>query len=201
MDSFAFAFFRPNHNLSGLNHSPNLSLEEIIGSCTRGERSAQRQLYHDFYSYGLTVSLHYAPNRQSAEEIVHDAFLKVFENIHQLEKAERFRFWFRQIVVRTAIDYFRRSGKTAANAGPDTAALEGRIENEAELKLEKEDVIRILQQLPDQYRLVFNMFVLEEYSHCEIANILGISVGTSKSNLSRAKVKLRQLLKPTGKLM
>jgi RNA polymerase sigma-70 factor (ECF subfamily) len=175
-------------------------LEEIIAGCIRWERSAQKQLYQRFYSYGLTVGLHYAPDRESAEEILHDAFLKVYRNIDQLGDAGCFRSWFRRILVRTAIDHFRRSGKFATPSDYDDFKDKQEVNNEAELQLEKQDVILVLQQLPNRYRMVFNLFVLEEYTHPEIADRLGISIGTSKSNLSRAKAKLRQLMKPSGML-
>ena len=165
-------------------------LDLILEGCRKGKRAAQRSLYYHFYSYGLTVSLHYGRNREEAEEILHDGFLKAFKNIKQFKGEASFKSWFRRILVNVAIDYARKypidqlSGKVIP--------IES-TKNEAIRQLELEDAWKILQKLSPGYRIVFNLSVLENFTHKEIAAELGISVGTSKSNLARAKEKLRMI--------
>jgi len=171
-------------------------LQQLIYDCRKQKRSAQKQLYQHFYSYGLTVCLHYAKNREEAEEMLHDGFLKVFDKIQQFRFEAPFRAWFRQIIIRAAIDYYRKHHKLTGEAKLVSLPKTSATENEALAKLRKEDAWTILQALPPGYRLVFNLHVMEGYTHAEISKELGISIGTSKSNLSKAKQKLQQLMGP-----
>lgn len=171
-------------------------LKQVIQDCRRGRRSAQKKLYQHFYSYGLTVALHYAKNREEAEEMLHDGFLKVFDRIQQYRFEAPFRAWFRQIIIRSAIDYFRKHHKAGKEARLIPLPTVSKIENEAIRKLSREDAWKLLQVLPPAYRMVFNLHVMEGYTHAEIAAELGVSIGTSKSNLSKAKQKLQQLMGP-----
>ena len=170
------------------------NLDIILNGCRRGKRAAQKALYHHFYSYALTVALHYSKNREEAEEIVHDGFLKVFAKMHQFSGTGSFKAWLRRILVNVAIDYSRKHKKKVEDFKviPIDATS---VKNEALNRLELEDVWALLQQLPPSYRMVFNLHVLEGFTHPEIAVKLGISVGTSKSNLARAKKKLQELTK------
>ena len=172
-------------------------LNQIIKGCQKGRSKAQRKLYYKFYSYGLTVALHYASSREEAEEIVHDGFIKVFNKIPQYRFQGAFRGWFRRIIVHTAIDYYRK--EKVYQEGARLISLNAKktcVANEALNRLELEDAWKVLQSLTPAYRMVFNLFVLEEYTHAEIADELNISIGTSKSNLSKAKKKLRQIAPP-----
>lgn len=178
-----------NAKSSFMNLSPK-KLGLILEGCRKGKRTAQRSLYYHFYSYGLTVCLHYGRNREEAEEILHDGFLKVYKKINQYKGPAKFKPWFRRILVNVAIDYAR---KYPINK------LDGKVipiestKNEAIRQLELEDAWKVLQKLPPAYRIVFNLFVLENFTHKEIAAQLEISVGTSKSNLARAKDKLKSI--------
>ncbi|MEZ5042394.1 MAG: sigma-70 family RNA polymerase sigma factor [Saprospiraceae bacterium] len=172
------------------------ALQQLVTDCRKQKRSAQKQLYQHYYSYGLTVCLHYAKNREEAEEMLHDGFLKVFDRIDQFRFESPFRSWFRQVIVRSAIDYYRKYHGLASEAKLIPLTQPENTENEALHNLRKEDAWTILQALPPTYRLVFNLFVIEGYTHAEIAAQLGISIGTSKSNLFKAKQKLQQLMGP-----
>ncbi|WP_170110215.1 RNA polymerase sigma factor [Flavilitoribacter nigricans] len=168
---------------------------ELLLACKRGKRWAQKAIYYRYYSYGLTICLHYLPERPLAEEALHDAFLKMYKSVDQLSEPSAFRAWFRSIIVRTAIDRYRSRAKWTQRKETLFSESIDIEENKAIARLEKADVVLLLQQLPPQYRLVFNLFVLEGYSHDEIAALLEISTGTSKSNLSRAKQKLQKMLR------
>jgi len=174
--------------------SDNLNQQLLIEGCRNKNRHSQRKFYEHFYGYGMSVALRYSENREEALEIVNDSFLKVFNRLDQYDPSYPFKAWFRKIIINSSIDYFRKFHKhpkflEIAEIGDlkDT--------NSALLRFSSEDdMLPVIQKLPPAYRMVFNLFVMEEYKHHEIAEILEISVGTSKSNLARAKVKLRELL-------
>lgn len=167
-------------------------LERILDGCRAGSKVAQQALYYQFYSYALTVGLHYSKNKEEAEEIVHDAFLKVFAKMKQFSGQGNFKAWFRRVLINVAIDYSRKNSKKWDIS--KVAPAEASVKNEALPQLELEDIWVLLQKLPPSYRMVFNLHVLEGFTHREIADKLGISIGTSKSNLARAKSKLQSLV-------
>lgn len=174
---------------------PPITLLDLIKACRRGEESAQFALYKQFYAYTLTVSLHYCKDRLLAEEIVQDAFVKVFRTLDAFDSTKPFKPWLRIIVVRTAINHYQAQ----LNAKEDLLEVlyePPGVPNLAVAKLQAEDLYRLLQLLPPAYRLVFNLHVLEGYSHREIAETLGISIGTSKPNLAKARRKLHRLSTP-----
>jgi RNA polymerase sigma factor (sigma-70 family) len=169
-------------------------INSLVLGCLKNSRQEQRALYELFYGYGLKISFRYAQNREEATEILNDAFLKVFNKIHQYDTTQPFKAWFRRVLIHAAIDYHRVHHK-----------LTKLIELEANHYLESEElplpiltldenVLPLLQALPPQYRLVFNLFVMEEYNHKEIAAQLGITESTSRSNLARAKEKLKEMI-------
>lgn len=171
-------------------------LERIIDGCKAEDPQAQKQLYRLFYAYGLSVCLHYANNREEAEEMVHNGFIRVFEHIDQYRAAGEFKAWFRTIIVRSAINYYHRVQKNKrrlASAAPQL--LQKNAYNRALKKLAETDAYQLLQGLTPAYRMVISLHVLEGYTHREIAQLLNISVGTSKSNLAKAKAKLAVLMK------
>ncbi|MCB0619677.1 MAG: RNA polymerase sigma factor [Saprospiraceae bacterium] len=169
-------------------------LEFILQSCRQGKAEGQRKLYELFYSYGMSVCLRYANNREEAQEILNDGFYKVFTKIDQYDPAYPFRQWLRVILIHAGVDYHRRYKRlhqaqeeleAAAHIGAPSLQLD---------QLAYEDVLAAVQLLPPAYRLVFNLYVVEGYMHHEIAEKLGISTGTSKSNLSKARKFLQQKL-------
>lgn len=171
----------------------DLSVQHLLDGCRQGKRSAQYQLYTHFYNYTMTVARRYTGNLETAEEVVNDAFFKVFIKIDQYVDTLPFRFWLRRIVINTAIDRLR----SALNA-PTPVELQPWHDPEQDTgiveALTREQILAMLDNLPPAYRTVFNLFVVDGFSHEEIAEKLQISVGTSKSNLSRARQHLRILL-------
>ncbi len=168
-----------------------------MSGCRRGNRGAQQRLYKAFYAYGLSICSHYAANRQEAEEILHDAFVRAFKYLNKLDNDQAFPGWFRKIMVRQAIDHFQRRRRKSERheAYLSDISLDGpTVRNEAEVQLSKDDALRCLQQLPPAYRMVTTLYVLEGYTHREISEKLGISEGTSKSNYFKARKILRGLV-------
>lgn len=177
--------------------SDNINLGLLLEGCRQGKRVSQLKVYEHFYSYGMGLGLRYAKNREEAMEVVNDSFLKAFNKIDQYDPDLPFKPWLRRILIRTAIDYYRKYHKGDDTPDDLIRILEKNTKtaNEAIRKLDYEDTIQAIQGLSPAYRMVFNLFVMEDYSHQEIAEALDISVGTSKSNLSKAKRQMRNLLK------
>ena len=166
---------------------PPPDLGDLLQGCSRNEANAQRQLYERTYPFGLSVALHYATDRAEAEEITHDAFLKLFRSLLDQPFAGNFHLYFRRIIVNTGIDHYRARKRRRSLLNRLLSRSQPVVANEALRDLGEEDVLRIVQRLSPGYRLVFNLFVIEGFSHPEIAERLGISVSTSKSNLAKAR--------------
>jgi RNA polymerase sigma factor (sigma-70 family) len=174
------------------------NLRVLLEGCRKCNRNSQRRLYEHFYGYAMSICLRYTTNRGEALEVLNDAFLKVFTKIDQYDPAFPFKGWLRRVLIHTAIDQFRKSKP------PRHEELSAALQlPDAEIPMPflspEEDVLPVLQALSPAYRVVFNLYVLEEYSHNEIAELLGITPGASRSNLTRACEKLRTLLASQNK--
>jgi len=167
-----------------------LELNKIIKGCKRNSLKHQEMLYREFHAYGMSISLRYANNREDALEILNDSFLKVFENISKFDIDKVFKSWFRKIIINTAIDYSRKYAiiyKLEDINDYQTECIdEGKIDN-----LDLEEIMEMLNRLPNLYRLIFNLHEIEGYKHSEIAEKLNINESTSRTNLTRAKKMLR----------
>lgn len=171
------------------------SFSSLLADCRKGKRSGQKQLYHQFYNYAMTIALHYAKNQEEAQEICNDAFVKLFTKIHLYKEHIPFKTWLRRVLINAAIDYHRTWHLRQPELdGREMPEFEGE-NNKGWERLTHDDVLKMVQQLSPAYRLVFNLYVIEGYNHREIGEALGISEGTSKSNLSKAKARLREMLK------
>ena len=170
-----------------------IDLENVLDSCSRGDLKAQEHLFKLYYGYVMSIALRFSSCRDNALEISNDSFLKIFKNIgsHQIDK--EFKAWVRKIVVNTALDYYRREKKHDAEISIDEASDEPEDESVLD-RLNAEEIIRLLNSLPANYRYTFTLFEIEGFSHDEIAQQLGITAGTSRSNLTRAKKMLRQMI-------
>lgn len=166
---------------------------ELIEGCCKGRARAQEGLYRHFYAFGMSVCLRYAPNRDDAIEVLNDSFMKVFENIAQYDTSRSFKGWFRRIIVNTALDNYRAQRNFRLQADVDINTVELDIEPEFNNKLSADEIIELFSYLPDNYRITFNLYEVEGYNHEEIAGMLDISPGTSRSNLSRARKILQRL--------
>lgn len=167
--------------------------DEIIKGCLKRERTAQQQLF-DLYSskmYGLCYR--YVKHAMEAEDILVTAFTKIFDRIEQFKGEGSFEGWIRRIMVNEALTYLRKSRTMYLETDLEKADREPDYEQLGD-HLEAEDLLKMIQELPAGYRLVFNMYAIDGYSHKEIAEQLGISENTSKSQLSRARVYLQKML-------
>jgi len=186
------------------------SYSEEIDGCMRGERKYEQRLYEMFYGKMMAVCQRYTKNADQAKDILQDGFIKVFGSLDKFNKSGSFEGWIRRIMVNTAIDHFRRAKNSYLLLGEDRSiedfadsdAEDIRAEEEAddEFSMKPADVINAMQKLTPAYRTVFNLYVFEEHTHKEIAELLGINVGTSKSNLAKAKNNLKKLLIQEQKL-
>lgn len=180
-----------------------LSAEELtyhVEACALNNRGSQRILYNSFYGYAMAICDRYASKQEDAVEILNDGFLKIFREIHHYKPAyadvvSSFKGWLRKIMVYTAIDHFRKNHKHQMVTQLDNVVYQVvNVSEDAVEKLSYEEIIRAIQELSPGYRTVLNLFIIEGLSHDEIANQLGISVGTSKSNLSKARRQLQKIL-------
>ena len=180
-----------------------LSADELtyhVEACALNKRESQKILYSSFYGYAMAICDRYVNNQDDALEILNDGFLKIFKEIHHYKPAYKdvissFKGWLRKIMVYTAIDHFRKYQKHQLVASLDDVVYHvPSVSDDAINKLSYDEIIRAVQDLSPGYRAVFNLFVIEEFSHEEIAGHLGISIGTSKSNLSKARRQLQKIL-------
>ena len=146
-----------------------------------------------FYNYAMSICLRYSKDREEAVEIVNDGFVKMFTKLDKYKDNTSFKAWLRRILINASIDYYRKNEKHYHNVDISYAKYE-HVTEDALNKISEKEIIELIQELPGSYRLVFNLFVIEGYSHREISNKLGISVGTSKSNLAIARSKLKRKL-------
>ncbi|MBL4706926.1 MAG: sigma-70 family RNA polymerase sigma factor [Flavobacteriales bacterium] len=174
-----------------------MDVNALVGLCCKGKRNAQEELYRHFYAYALTVCLHYCEDRAEAEDVLIEGFTKAFKNIKQFDQTKDFKPWFRKLLVHSAIDYHRKYNKVKTSDNSLVVEVSD-VGLSGLHQLQYNDLMAILQQLPTQYRLVFNLYEIEGFKHEEIAEKLGIETSTSKSNLSRAKFKLRKMLESYG---
>lgn len=172
----------------------SINIKLLIEGCLKDNRNSQRKLYEHFYGYAMNIAQCYSKNREEAAEILNDAFLKAFRNMEKYDPAYSFKAWFRKILVNTAIDYYRASRNSPHHLAMSELPELGEDNTPMPRLSMEEDALPILQKLTPAYRMVFNLFVLEEYKHHEIAEMLNISVSASRSNLARAKQRLKTLL-------
>ncbi len=166
---------------------------DLIEGCIRGDRKMQKELYERFAPKMFGVCLRYASSNEEAEDILQEGFIKVFKKIGSYRNEGSFEGWIRRIFVNTAIEHFRRKTHQQPITEKEESTVEGKYLSVLDALAEK-DIVQLIQQLSPGYRTVFNMYVIEGYSHKQIAEELGISEGTSKSQLSRAKQILQELV-------
>ncbi len=167
--------------------------QELIEGCRRGDPKYKEKLYKHFYGFALGISLRYTRTKVDAISVLNDSFLKVFEKLKDTELKTGFKGWFSKTIVHTAIDLYRKELKHQQLVDLEVAENTS-VEPEADAisQLSVEDILNLLAELPLDYRLVFNMYEIEGYSHEEIAEKLGLSASSSRVYLTRAKAKMRR---------
>jgi RNA polymerase sigma factor (sigma-70 family) len=172
--------------------------DSIIEGCVAGKRSAQSALYRKFSAVMLAVCLRYAQNRDEAEDILQEAFLKIFQNIRSYRKEGSFEGWMKRVMINHALNYYRKNRKLPFHEDissiNETEIMENEEQAVSHAPVSAEKLIALIQMLPPGYRMVFNMYVFEEYSHKEISETLNISENTSKTQLLKARRMLRKKL-------
>ncbi len=168
-----------------------------LSACKQNERWAQELLYKEYYSSMMAVCIRYAGDKAEAMDILHEGFIKVFAHIHRYQEGTSLTAWMKRIMVNTAIDFYRKQVRRRTEdieVVSELSALEPDVLNQ----LSTNDILSCLQELTPIYRQIFNLYVLEGLPHKEIAEKMGISESTSRSNLVKARTKLRALIEKKG---
>jgi RNA polymerase sigma-70 factor (ECF subfamily) len=180
-----------------------LSPDELslhIQKCALNNRESQKTIYCSFYGYAMAICDRYSNNRDDSLEIINDGFLKVFREIHHYKPAytdviNSFKGWLRTIMVYTAVDHFRKNDKYRYMTDLDNGIAQVSAPGEDVVdRMSYKEIMRSIKKLTPGYRTVFNLFVIEGLTHEEISRRLGISVGTSKSNLAKGRKQLQEIL-------
>ena len=175
----------------------SIYFQEILEGCKSKNRKSQKELYKLFFGFSMKICLRYAESKDEAIEVVNDGFLKVFNNIQRFDGSRPFQSWLSTIMINTSIDHYRarlrRIKMEELHNGHDSQDSESILS-----KLNYNDLIQLVQKLSISYRTVFNLFVIDGYNHEEISQMLSISVGTSKSNLFKARQQLREMIKESA---
>lgn len=168
-------------------------IHSIISACISGNGDAQHALINQYLSYAKNVCFPYVANKEEAEEVVNDGFLKMFNNLSKYDQSRPFKSWFKAILINTAIDHYRKNGKHLQHVNIDYIDL-AYDDPDIISKISADEILQLIQKLPPSYRMVFNLFVIDGYTHREIAEMLEIGEGTSKSNLRDARKKLQSMI-------
>lgn len=170
-----------------------LTDEELIVGCLRNEAACQKELFDRYAGRLLGVCHRYARNKSDAEDILQDAFIKIFDKLGQFRGQGSFEGWMRRIAVNTALKKYSLTRYSKETAGLDTSEnFDYRTEETVHAQLSEKDLVALINKLPDGYRLIFNLYVIEGYQHEEIARMLNIQPGTSRSQLVKARLMLQK---------
>jgi RNA polymerase sigma-70 factor (ECF subfamily) len=165
---------------------------DLISGCLKGKELHQEVLYKRYFSFAMSVCIRYTKDRNEAMEIVNDSYMKVLENLGDYDSSKSFKAWYSRILVNTSIDNYRRNLKHSSSVSIDNIDKEEQ-EPEIDIELSVNDILKIFSQIPEQYKVTFNLFEIEGYSHEEIGKLLGVTTSTSRSNLARAKKMVREI--------
>ncbi len=176
-------------------------MSSLLQGCRNGERRSQKELYEQLKGYAMVICYRYHNTASQTEEIVNEGFVKLFQNIHQFDESRNtnclvaLKGWFKRILINTCIDHCRRNAFSLNGhvLSKETEGIPDHNENGIDV-LSYKEIIGAIRELSPAYRTVFNLFVIEGLTHEEIGEILGISIGTSKSNLCKARENLRKIL-------
>jgi len=167
-----------------------LGLDKLLNDCIKGNRGAQEELYRRYSRVLFGICLKYSRNKTEAEDSLHDSFIVIFDKISQFKNKGSFEGWIKRITINTVLQKYRKEHHLNV--------VSENIGDEVEIEIEKRNDIKLstllgyVQELPNKYRLTFNLYVLDGYTHKEISTLLGTTTGTSKSNLARAKMILKE---------
>ena len=163
----------------------------LVKECAKGNSKAQRVLFDKFAPKMMAVCLRYVRNGQEAEDVIQDAFVKIFQKIGEFKMEGSLEGWVRRIIVNTALDSIRKNKKLLDDVAVDDVHYKVGYTDHQFDNMQVDVLMKLINEMPDGYRVVFNMFAIEGYSHKEIADTLGVTENTSKSQFSRARAFLR----------
>lgn len=166
----------------------------MVVECAKGNAKAQRMLFDKFAPKMLSVCARYMPEIEEAEDVLQDGFVKVFQKIGEFKMEGSLEGWIRRVMVNTALDALRKNKKTSTDVSIDDVSYKLPYDDVAFDDMDVAHLMRLIESMPEGYRIVFNLFAVEGYSHKEIADNLGITESTSKSQYSRARAFLRAQL-------
>ncbi len=169
-----------------------MDLKQLIEACKKNDRTAQNELFRQYKDTIFFTSLKYCRNEADAEDNLHDAFIAIFQKIQTYKNKGSFEGWMKRITIYKAIDKYKNTKNQNLEIKDDI--LEGGMEVEENPEITLDFLLKLIQDLPDQYRLVFNLYQMDGFSHKEIASLLNIAEGSSKSNYHRAKILLRDMI-------
>ncbi len=172
---------------------------ELIEACLENDPKAQRYLFDRYGSKMLGICTRYCRNLEDARDAMQEGFVKVFTILSKFNRQSKLETWMTRVMINTAIDHYKRENKFVLYEEADKIVKdegeEDQIFVEEQREVSEEDILEVIRELPDGYRIVFNMYAIEGLGHKDIAQALGISEGTSKSQLARARKHLRDLLR------
>lgn len=165
--------------------------EKLVRDCAKGKARAQEQLYHQHYRTMYGVCMRYCKDRDVAEDVLQDGFIKVFKNIHHYRGTGSLEGWIRRIMVNTALEHHRKVARFLPLVDLDEA-IDQDAGHDVVSDMGQQEILQLIQELPDGYRTIFNLYAIEGFTHREIGHRLGISEGTSKSQFARARRLLQE---------
>lgn len=180
-------------NIAANNANTNDPEVQLINGCLNEERWAQKKLYEKYYGKMMGVCLRYSNNSEDARDIFNEGFVKVFRYLRRYKIGTSLDSWIRRIMINTAIDFYRKAVRHRTE-DIEQAQYTPSGGEDAVSKYSAQEIMNVIQKLPPSYRAVFNLYAIEGYSHREVANTLGISESTSRSNLVKARTKLKVML-------
>jgi len=168
--------------------------QQLISDCLRGDRVAQKRLYEIYSGKMMAVCLRYCKDRETAKDLLHDGFLKVYTHLDSFKGSGSFEGWIRRIMVNTALEFLRKQNDEGYHLDVEEAYTLSNDEIGIMERMQAEELIQVIQRLPDTYRTTFNLFVVEGFSHREIAEAMSITESSSRVYLTRARQMLQDML-------
>lgn len=166
---------------------------DLIKACIRKERWAQKMLYEEYYGVLMGVCLRYSNDGEDALDILHEGFIKIFKNIGRYQLGTSLSAWMRRIMINTAIDFYRKKVRRRTGTLEEANEVSSN-DADAVSQCTEQEILEAIQLLSPAYRAVFNLYAIEGFAHKEIADLLQITESTSRSNLVKARIKLKNLL-------
>lgn len=166
---------------------------DLVKGCADGDIRSQELLYRRYFSFAMSICIRYTKDQNEAMETVNDSYMKVLDRLSEFDSSRPFKSWYGKILVNTAIDNYRKNLKNNEHVSIDTINEPGEADPEIETELSVNDILKLYGYLPENYKITFNLYEVEGYSHEEIGQMMGVTASTSRANLARGKKMLREL--------